>query len=97
MRRTLLALSLALALVSAGCGGTPPPSAQAKVDFIRKYDKLKDAQLARICPSLYPSDFLRRRKHYRFDEKDLKFTVTAEQRAAAKAAGCTGQGTKPSG
>ncbi len=95
MRRALLPLLIALAAAAAGCGGTPPAQARSTVKFISDHAALPDAKLARLCPSLYPSDFLRRRKHYRYDEKDLKYTPSEKEKAAAQAAGCTEQGTKP--
>ncbi len=95
MRRALVPLLVALAAAAGGCGGTPPPQAKSTVKFISDHADLPDAKLARLCPSLYPSDFLRRRKHYRYDEKDLKYSPSPKEKAAAQAAGCTEQGTKP--
>src|SRR3954453_9780391 len=79
----------------AGCGKDPSPSAQARITFLKKYDDLKDPELAAVCPSLYPSDYLRRPKHYRYDKKDAGYKPNPREKADAQAAGCTSQGTKP--
>src|SRR3954447_11823150 len=91
---TLLLVPLAC-LAVAGCGKDPSPSAQARITFLKKYDNLKDPELAAVCPSLYPSDYLKRPKHYRYDKKDGGYKPNAREKADAQAAGCTSQGTKP--
>lgn len=98
MRRRLLPL-LVLAAVGvplAGCGGgTQSPAQQKRAEFIKKYGNLDDQQLQALCPSLYPSDFLKRPKHYRYTKKNETFKPTPQQRADARAAGCTNRGTPP--
>lgn len=79
----------------AACGQEPGPAQQKRVEFLEKHDDLSDPELAAVCPSLYPSDFLTKPKKYRYDEKDRGYKPNAAERAAAKAAGCTSQGTKP--
>lgn len=99
MRRRFLALVplIALALAGSGCGGTPTGPQAVRKTFLQAKDieKLKDEELARLCPSLYPTDFLARPKHYRYTRAKKRFVPTATQRAEARTAGCTSQGTKP--
>jgi branched-subunit amino acid aminotransferase/4-amino-4-deoxychorismate lyase len=95
-RRLLALLVVPLASAGvAGCGRDPSPEAQQRIVFLKKYEKLKDTELAAVCPSLYPSDYLKRPKHYRYDAKDRGYKPNATEKADAQAAGCTSQGTKP--
>jgi uncharacterized lipoprotein len=99
-RAALIALALLVGMLS-GCGGTPSPEQTKRVAFLKRYDQLNDRDLARLCPSLYPRDFLTSPKRYdkygyTKPSKDAKtFRPTAAQRADARAAGCTSQGTPP--
>jgi hypothetical protein len=98
MRRRSLALStvLALALGAGGCAyGTPArlTAAQqdARVRFVEAHGNLTDRQLARLCPGLYPRDFLRNTKKYPLVKQDKAAKqprIAARDRAQAKAAGC---------
>jgi hypothetical protein len=99
MRRRPIALGslLALALAAAGCGGTPTGDQAKRKTFLQATDvqKLKDEELARLCPSLYPTDFLARPKHYHYTRAKKRFVPSAHQLAEARTAGCTKIGTKP--
>jgi hypothetical protein len=86
---------LAVALPLAGCGGTPAPAQQRRAAFLHRYRHLDDQQLAVLCPSLYPTDFLARPGHYNYTRNKTRFRPSSAQRAAARAAGCTARGTKP--
>jgi hypothetical protein len=98
VRRFLLLAPLLLVLLG-GCGGTQTAEQKARKEFLFKYPKLDDQQLAKLCPHLYPSDFLNpsRAKHYHYTkDKAKKFVFTAAQQAdAAKTPGCKGVGSKP--
>lgn len=95
-RRFVPALVVLLALAAAGCDyGTPAEltaqQSRARIDFIKAHDDLTDRQLARLCPGLYPRDFLRDTDKWpaarrRDDERDRRFT--AAELVAARAAGC---------
>lgn len=91
----LAALLAALAL--AGCGDLGDAAdlsadqERARIQFIEAHADLDDRDLARLCPGLYPRDFLTdsdtwRAGERRDDERDATFT--ARDRAEAKAAGC---------
>jgi hypothetical protein len=90
---------LGLLVVLAGCGGTQTAEQKARKEFLLHYPKLDDQQLAKLCPALYPTDFLNpdRAKHYHYTkDKSSKFVFTAtEKSAATRAPGCKGTGTKP--
>jgi hypothetical protein len=82
--------------VLGGCGyGTPakltPAQQQARLRLIQSHTSLTDRQLAKICPGLYPRDFLTNTKKYPLTSKDKdkrQPKVTAADRAQAQAAGC---------
>jgi hypothetical protein len=96
VRRPVALIAVALAaLPLAGCGGTSSPAQQKRVDFLNRYAELDDQELARLCPSLFPTDYLERPKHYHYTRNKKTFQPTARQRADARTAGCTSQGTKP--
>jgi hypothetical protein len=78
-----------------GCGGTPNPQQAARASFLDKEHKLKDDELARLCPSLYPADYLKDRKKYGYPENKKPRPVGPQDQAAARAAGCTPVGTPP--
>ena len=90
-----------LVALLAGCGGTPSPEQAERAAFLEKYDALNDRDLARLCPSLYPRDFLTRPKRYdkygytKPAEDAKPFRPTAAQRRDASGAGCTSRGTPP--
>ncbi|HEY2636577.1 MAG TPA: hypothetical protein VGI54_04245, partial [Solirubrobacteraceae bacterium] len=58
MRRTLALLLVSLGLLVAGCGGTPTAEQTSREAFLTKAKNLSDQELARLCPALYPRDFL---------------------------------------
>jgi len=62
-RRAALLLALLAALALGGCEyGTEarltPEQERARVAFIEDHDDYSDRDLARLCPGLYPRDFL---------------------------------------
>lgn len=62
-RRAILILTLIAALALGGCEyGTEarltPEQERARVAFIEDHDDFSDRDLARLCPALYPRDFL---------------------------------------
>ncbi|HMJ01662.1 MAG TPA: hypothetical protein VK506_01900 [Conexibacter sp.] len=90
----LLAFLAALAVGGCEYGTAADLSAaqeRARVAFIEAHDDLSDRDLARLCPGLYPRDFLTDHDEWpagelRDGESDARFT--AEDRAAAEAASC---------
>jgi hypothetical protein len=102
MRRLIPLLGLLVLL--AGCGGgTQTAEQKARKEFLFKYPKLNDPQLARLCPGLYPTDYLNpnRASHYHYDKKDRTkafpkgYVARGLQTDAAKVPGCTSKGTTP--
>lgn len=98
MARRLLPLAvLAAALLLLG-GCTYGTSAkltsdqeQARVQFIKDRADFTDRELARLCPGLYPRDFLTDEDKYpkpRTDKDRTPPKVTATDREQAAAAGC---------
>jgi hypothetical protein len=95
-RRGAIVLALTATAAIAGCGyGTPAKLSsaqeQARVRLIQSHTKLTDRQLAKICPGLYPRDFLTNTKKYPLTSKDKdkkQPQITAADRAQAQAAGC---------
>jgi hypothetical protein len=89
-------MALAGAAAIGGCGyGTPAKltaaQEQARIRLIEARTSLTDRQLAKICPGLYPRDFLTNTKKYPLTSKDKdkkQPRITAADRAQAKAAGC---------
>ncbi|HEX7292516.1 MAG TPA: hypothetical protein VF250_15460 [Conexibacter sp.] len=98
-RAALILVSLAL-LGLAGCAyGTEarltPAQEQARKAFIRAHDAYNDRDLARLCPGLYPRDFLTDHDQWRAGEAragDLTSrqiaTARARQAAQIRAAAC---------
>jgi hypothetical protein len=94
--RAAVATALTIAAALAGCGyGTPakltPAQEQARIRLIEANENLTDRQLARLCPGLYPRDFLTNTDKYPLTKRDKEKQqpkVTAADRAQAKAAGC---------
>jgi hypothetical protein len=95
-RRAAVATALAATALIAGCGyGTPakltPAQEQARIRLIEANEGLTDRQLARLCPGLYPRDFLTNTDKYPLTSRDKakkQPKITAADRAQAKAAGC---------
>lgn len=95
-RRALPIALIAATLGAGGCAyGTPAKltsaQEQARIRFVKDHASLTDHQLARLCPGLYPRDFLTNRKKYPLAKEDKSGTqprATAADRAAATAAGC---------
>jgi hypothetical protein len=95
-RRFAPLLALLAALVIGGCsyGESADLTAaqkEARIQFIEDHGDLRDRDLARLCPGLYPRDFLTDPDEWpggerRDDERDATFT--ARDRAEARAAGC---------
>jgi hypothetical protein len=100
MARRLVPL-LALALLAlGGCAyGTAarltPAQEHARIVFIKAHKGYSDRDLARLCPALYPSDFLTNKQDWPAGEArsgDMSAraiaTARASQDAAVRAAGC---------
>ena len=94
MRRpvTLLAVA-ALAVPLAACGATPSPVQQRRADFLHKYDNLDDQELARLCPALFPKDFLSTSNpdgasKYKYKTDKSPHIPTTAEKADAVAHGC---------
>jgi hypothetical protein len=97
IRRWLPVAALLAALTAfGGCGyGAPAALTQAqkhaRIHFIERHGDYTDHELARLCPGLYPRDYLTNTKKYAKDKVANGHkapTVTAADRAEAKAAGC---------
>ena len=96
IRRLALLPALLAALTLGGCAyGTAArlTSAQerARIAFIDAHRGFNDRDLAKLCPGLYPADFLTNSKKWpagKASKGDKPARVTAADRAAAKAAGC---------
>jgi hypothetical protein len=89
---TLLAIA-ALALPLAACGATPSAEQQRRADFLMKYDTLDDQELARLCPALFPKDFLSTSDpdgadKYKYKADKSPHVPTEAERADARAHGC---------
>lgn len=94
----LAALSAALAL--GGCAyGTAarltPAQERARIAFIKAHDGYSDRDLARLCPGLYPRDFLTNTKDWprgeaRSGDLSSRQIAAAREREAAdvRAAAC---------
>lgn len=95
MARRVLSLALPFAaLVIAGCAAgqkadITPQQQQARVEFLRDNAKFDDHELARLCPGLYPRDFLTNEDAYPKETKDHRTPrITQAIRDQARAAGC---------
>jgi hypothetical protein len=98
-RAALILVSLAL-LALGGCAygdeaRLTPAQEQARKAFIRAHDDYSDRDLARLCPGLYPRDFLTDHDEWRAGEARLgdlsaRQIAAARERQAAqiRAAGC---------
>lgn len=95
-RRSAPLAALLAVLTLGGCAyGTAArlTSAQerARIAFIDAHRGFSDRDLAKLCPGLYPADFLTNTKKWpagKASKGDKPATVTAKDRAEAKAAGC---------
>lgn len=99
-RRFAPLVALIAALVVGGCAyGTEarltPAQEKARVAFIEDHGDYSDRDLARLCPGLYPRDFLTNRDDWPAGEArsgDLSARAIDEARtreaAAVRAAGC---------
>lgn len=94
MARRLLPLALLAALAIGGCGygeraDISSDQEQARVQFIKDHADFDDHELARLCPGLYPRDFLTNEDDYPKEDEDHRDpTVTQADRDQARAAGC---------
>jgi hypothetical protein len=90
----LAALLVVLAL--GGCAyGTAasltPAQQRARIAFINAHRGFSDRDLAKLCPGLYPTDFLTNSKKWsagKATSGEKPKRVTAQDRAEAQAAGC---------
>lgn len=94
MVRRALPLALLAALAIGGCSyGTKadltPEQRQARAEFVRAHADFDDHELARLCPGLYPRDFLTNEDDYPKEDEDHKNPpVTQADRDQARAAAC---------
>lgn len=94
MARRVSLLALLAALAIGGCTYGQPArltaeQEQARIEFLDSVRDFDDHELARLCPGLYPSDFLTNTDDYPEESRDHRTPpVTAELRAQARAAGC---------
>ncbi|HEU4703972.1 MAG TPA: hypothetical protein VFS37_15935 [Conexibacter sp.] len=87
-RRFASLAALLAALVVGGCAyGTAArltaEQEQARIAFIEAHDDYNDRELARLCPGLYPRDFLTDEKEWPAGEA-RSGDMTARQIAAAR-------------
>lgn len=95
-RRIATLLALLTALAAAGCGygdaaDLTAAQEQARVAFIEDHADLTDRDLARLCPGLYPRDFLTDHDQWPAGELrdgDRPARFDAQDRADASAAAC---------
>jgi hypothetical protein len=93
MARRVSLLALLAALAIGGCTYGQPADIssdqeQARIQFIEDHPDFDDHELARLCPGLYPSDFLTSDDFPDEDKDHRDPPVTAQDRAQARAAGC---------
>lgn len=99
-RRFAPLAALLVALVVGGCAyGTAarltPQQESARIAFIKAHGDYSDRDLARLCPGLYPRDFLTNHDDWpageaRSDDMSARAIAAARARQAAdiRAAGC---------
>jgi len=99
-RRFVPLAALLAALAVGGCAyGTAasltPAQERARVAFIEAHDDYNDRDLARLCPGLYPRDFLTNHDDWpageaRSDDRSTRAIAAARasEAAAIRAAGC---------
>ncbi len=95
MRALAVLLLSVLAVALAGCGGTPNPEQAKRALFIKQEKGLNDDELARLCPSLFPADFLNEHKKYSYTVTKKPKKPTPADLKNAQTAGCTSTGTPP--
>jgi len=88
-RRFAPLAALLAALLAGGCAyGTParltPEQETARVAFIKAHDDYSDRDLARLCPGLYPRDFLTNKSDWPAGEA-RSGDLSARRIAAARA------------
>lgn len=97
MRRRLAPLLALIALVAiGGCSyGTEarltPAQERARIEFVERHGDFSDRDLAKLCPGLYPEDFLTDEDEWPAGEAregETPARVTQQDRAEARAAGC---------
>jgi cytochrome c556 len=96
MARRFAPLLALLAVLLAGCAyGTAarltPAQEQARIAFIKAHKDFSDRDMAKLCPGLYPADFLTNHSKWpagKASSGDKLTRITAQDRAAAQAAGC---------
>lgn len=94
MARRALPLALLAALAIGGCNygeeaDLTPEQREARIQFVKDTGDFDDHELARLCPGLYPRDFLTNEDDYPDEDRDHRDPpVTAKLRADARAAGC---------
>jgi hypothetical protein len=89
---------IATAALLGGCGSAPGPQQKGRAAFIKAHSKLHDDELARLCPGLFPSDYLSAQgpKKYGYAKTKKPLTFTPQQQSAAlRVPGCKGPGTRP--
>ena len=99
-RRLAPLVALIAALVVGGCAyGTAarltPAQDSARIAFVKAHDDYSDRDLARLCPGLYPRDFLTNHDDWPAGERrsgDLSASAIdaarAREAADLRAAGC---------
>lgn len=98
-RAALILVSLALPALGGCAYGTEarltPAQHRARIAFVEAHDGYNDRDLARLCPGLYPRDFLTNKDDWPAGEArsdDLSARAIAAARArqagAIQAAGC---------
>jgi|SRR5215212_2193030 len=100
MARRFAPLAVLALLALGGCAyGTAasitPAQERARVTFIEAHDDYSDRDLARLCPGLYPRDFLTDPDEWpsgeaRSDDRSARAIAAARERQAAdlRAAAC---------
>lgn len=97
MTRRLASLAAVLVVLAlGGCAyGTAarltPAQQHARIAFIQSHKGFSDRDLAKLCPGLYPTDFLTNSSKWpagKATKGEKPARVTAQDRAEAQAAGC---------
>jgi hypothetical protein len=96
MARRFAPLALLAVLALGGCAyGTAarltPAQERARISFLESHKSFSDRDLAKLCPGLYPADFLTNTKKWpagKATSGEKPARATAQDRAEAQAAGC---------
>jgi len=96
VRRSASLVALLAVLALGGCAyGTAarlaPAQERARIAFVKSHRDFSDRDLAKLCPGLYPADFLANAKKWpagKATRGEKPKRVTAQDRAEAQAAGC---------